>query len=93
MLTKTFEHPRVIFEVLSSTSGKRDRGPKMQAYQNIASVRLVVLVDPGERRFETYERVDDGEWAVGMPFGHDSRSDRPRLRDHRRGDVRRRLSG
>lgn len=52
--------------MLSPTSGKRDRGAKMQAYQNIASVRLVVLVDPGERRFETYERVDDDEWAVGM---------------------------
>ena len=64
--TRSFGFPSVIFEILSPSSVRRDRGRKLEAYRELDSVRLIVLVDAAERRFETYERVDDDEWAVGL---------------------------
>jgi Uma2 family endonuclease len=63
---RALAHPSIIFEVLSPSTERLDRVIKVQKYQAIASVLLIVLIDPKERRFETYARVDEDEWAVGL---------------------------
>lgn len=61
---KAFEHPSVLFEVLSPSTARYDREQKIVAYQDVSSVRLIVLVDPDREQFETYERIEEG-WKVG----------------------------
>ncbi len=62
--TKAFEHPVVVFEVLSPSTAYYDRGDKVARYREIESVRLIVLIDPVGQTFETYERLDADSWRV-----------------------------
>jgi len=61
---RAFRFPIVIFEVLSRSTARIDRVDKLLAYQDLGSVRLIVLIDPDRRMFETYERLEEG-WSVG----------------------------
>lgn len=61
---RTFRFPVVIFEVLSRSTARIDRVDKLLVYQDLGSVRLIVLSDPDRRMFETYERLEDS-WSVG----------------------------
>ena len=58
----SFERPSVIFEVLSSTALRIDRGAKLHEYQTIPSVRTIVYVDTDLERLETWERMGANEW-------------------------------
>jgi Uma2 family endonuclease len=51
--------PEIVFEVLSRSTQTFDRGPKLDAYQQIASLKQYVLVSQDEIR--VYER-DEGSW-------------------------------
>ncbi len=62
--TKSFDHPVVVFEVLSPSTAYYDRGDKVARYREIDSIRLIVLIDPVGRTFETYERLDADSWRV-----------------------------
>ena len=53
--------PEVVVEVLSRSTQGFDRGPKLDAYQQIASLRQYVLVAQEEIRVSVYER-DEGGW-------------------------------
>lgn len=65
LTVKAFRFPIVIFEVLSPSTSRTDRGDKVRRYQDVGSLRLIVLVDPERRTFETYERIEEG-WRVGL---------------------------
>ena len=54
--------PRVLFEVLSPSTQREDRGAKVPRYQEIATLDTIVLVDPAARVFETYERLGPAQW-------------------------------
>jgi Uma2 family endonuclease len=62
-------NPIVIFEVLSPSTEKYDRGVKFQHYRSIESLRDYVLVEQDHVLIEHYSRSDDASWT---------------LRDHRR---------
>ena len=53
--------PEIVFEVLSRSTQTFDRGPKLDAYQQIASLKQYVLISQDEIRVSVYER-DDGSW-------------------------------
>jgi Uma2 family endonuclease len=53
--------PEVVVEVLSRSTQGFDRGPKLDAYQQIASLRQYVLIAQEEIRVSAYER-DQGGW-------------------------------
>jgi Uma2 family endonuclease len=55
-------NPRVIVEVLSSTTERYDREQKRLYYQQLDSVREYVLVAQDRRRVEVWQRVDSG-WS------------------------------
>lgn len=57
-------NPQVIVEVLSPTTEARDRGAKWIAYQTIPTLRDYVMLAADRRRFEHYQREQDGKWTL-----------------------------
>lgn len=67
-----FERPSVVFEILSPSTARVDRGAKLTEYQAIESVHTIVFVDPDLERMETWDRVAANEWRdVQHPAGAD----------------------
>ena len=54
--------PKVLFEVLSETTEKYDRGAKSNQYRQIESLQEYVLVSQSEPHVEVFQRCLDGKW-------------------------------
>jgi Uma2 family endonuclease len=57
-------NPVAIFEVLSPSTEKYDRGLKFQLYRSIDSLKDCVLVNQEQVRVEQYTRQADGTWTL-----------------------------
>lgn len=55
-------NPTVLFEVLSPSTERYDRGEKFHHYQKIPTLRDYVLVSSQEPLIEVYHRLADGAW-------------------------------
>lgn len=53
--------PELVAEVLARSTQTFDRGPKLDAYQQIPSLKQYVLIAQDEVRVSVYDR-DDGSW-------------------------------
>ena len=60
---RILDDPRVIFEVLSPTTRRVDRGPKLDEYRAIESVEVIVLVDPATERLRVLRRTGPNAWS------------------------------
>jgi Uma2 family endonuclease len=58
-------NPIVIFEILSPSTEKYDRGVKFQHYRTIDSLKGYILVAQDAVRVEHYTRCDDNTWTLG----------------------------
>ena len=58
----TLLNPAVIFEILSESTERYDRGTKFAHYQRLSSLRVYVLVAQDRERVEVYTRQDGGFW-------------------------------
>lgn len=56
--------PALLMEVLSPSTAAYDRGDKFAAYRRLASLRQYVLVDPEQRRIESFTRTGEGQWLL-----------------------------
>ena len=56
-------NPTVIFEVLSPSTEKYDRGEKFRRYQQIESLQDYVMVSQDKARIENHHRQSDGTWT------------------------------
>lgn len=56
-------NPTVIFEVLSPSTEKYDRGVKFQYYLSIGTLKDYILVDQFAMRIEQYTRGAEGAWT------------------------------
>ncbi len=56
-------NPAVIFEVLSPSTEKYDRGLKFKYYGALESLKDYVLIDQNEARIEQFTRQSDGTWT------------------------------
>lgn len=56
------EHPTVIFEVLSPSTEKYDRGNKFKYYRQISSLPEYVLVDSESISVEVFQRGEGNFW-------------------------------
>ena len=63
LVTRVFRHPSVLFEILSPSTERYDRGQKIMRYHDVQSLRTVILVDPATRLIEVYER-EEGGWSL-----------------------------
>ncbi len=61
---ETLLNPVVIFEVLSKSTEKRDRGDKAADYFALASLREYVLVAQDKVRVEHFVRQSNNEWKL-----------------------------
>jgi Uma2 family endonuclease len=58
-------NPTLVVEVLSPSTEDYDRGEKREHYQQIASLREIVLVAHDQHRIEIYRRGAN-EWSRGQ---------------------------
>ena len=56
--------PVAIFEILSSSTEKYDRGSKFQLYRSIDSLKDYVLLNQEQVRIEQFTRHPDGTWNL-----------------------------
>lgn len=63
--------PVVIFEILSPSTAKEDRGTKLQDYRQIATIRDIVLITADSFHVEHWIRSGDG-WTVRDAIGRDT---------------------
>jgi Uma2 family endonuclease len=57
-------NPRVVFEVLSKSTEKHDRGDKAEDYFNLESLKDYVLVSQYRVRVEHFARQKNNEWTL-----------------------------
>lgn len=57
-------NPVVIFEVLSPSTEKYDRGLKLQHYRAVATLQDYILVDQSQIRIERYTRQENNLWTL-----------------------------
>ena len=62
--TDVILNPAIVVEVLSPSTEKYDRRTKLRHYQQIPSVREIVLVAQDEPFCERFARQADGSWTV-----------------------------
>jgi len=65
-------NPALVFEVLSESTERFDRGQKFVGYRSISSLRELVLVSQHERRVEHYVRQSDDTWVLRECAGQGS---------------------
>jgi Uma2 family endonuclease len=66
-------NPAIIFEILSPSTEKYDRGSKFQHYRTIESLREYVLVDQNQVQIEQYVRQPDNTWTFRDYQGLDAK--------------------
>lgn len=66
----TLINPSAVFEVLSPSTERYDRGAKLDGYITVATIGEIVLVRPDSARVERYVRVEDGwRWEATVGLG------------------------
>ncbi len=66
--TDTVQYPRLIVEVLSSSTEAYDRGRKFAYYRACPTVQEYVLIDTQNQAVEVYRRQSDTLWTL-HPYG------------------------
>ena len=65
-------NPKVIFEVLSKSTERYDRGAKFENYRKIASLEEYILVSQWDYVIDQFHRNESGNWAFQEIRGEDS---------------------
>jgi Uma2 family endonuclease len=61
-------NPTVVFEVLSPSTAKKDRGWKFEGYRRLESMREIVFVSQDALSVELWRRTPDGMWESHLPL-------------------------
>ncbi len=62
--TDTLLNPKVLFEILSDSTEKYDRGFKFENYRQLDSMQEFVIVSQTEPLVEVFQRLPDGDWLL-----------------------------
>ena len=68
---RTRTNPCLIIEVLSPSTGSIDQREKRIAYEQLASMRDYLIVDPDEMTVEHHRRVVEDRWSKATARGGD----------------------
>lgn len=68
----TLLNPIVLFEALSSSTERVDRGYKFDCYRTLPSLAAYVLISQWEPRIEVFTRQEDGSWRFEVASGTDA---------------------
>lgn len=69
---ETLTNPKVIFEVLSPSTTRLDRGRKAQLYREMPSLQAFVVVEQDAANIELMARNEAGDWVVTSYDGIDA---------------------
>jgi Uma2 family endonuclease len=73
----TLLNPMVIFEILSASTEKYDRGKKFEQYRTITTLQEYILVNQNNHLVEQYTRQTDNTWLLTI---HDTLESQIELR-------------
>ncbi len=76
---ETATNPTVVFEVLSESTERYDRGFKAENYRRLESLRVYVLVAQDSPHVEVYERQGDHSWLLREYKGLDAAAPIPAI--------------
>lgn len=62
LTSQIITNPNMVFEVLSPSTEKKDKGRKMVAYQSIPSLKAYFLIAQDKYKVSLYEKREDGVW-------------------------------
>ena len=65
-------NPKVIFEVLSKSTERYDRGAKFESYRKIASLEEYILVSQWDFAVDQFRRNEAGRWELTEIRGEDN---------------------
>ncbi len=71
--------PTVIFEVLSPSTARSDRGDKLVNYLALPTMRVYALVDQDQQRVTVYRRRQAGAWPREVLTGPDATLELPEI--------------
>ena len=57
---------KLIIEVLSPSTEKKDRGGKWIEYQKLSMLEEYLIIDPERRRIEIFRRIDATDWRLHL---------------------------
>jgi len=78
----TVKNPFMIFEVLSESTERYDRGDKFQAYRKLESLQAYVLVAQDKPLVEVFTKdASTGQWVLSEAQGSDSSIQLPKLEE------------
>ena len=69
---KSLQNPVVVFEVLSDSTERTDRGEKLICYQTIPSLEVYAIVSQKTPLVQVYERQSDDSWRYSLHQGVDA---------------------
>ncbi|MDE2750746.1 MAG: Uma2 family endonuclease [Chloroflexota bacterium] len=76
---ETLLNPKVIFEILSLSTERRDRGIKLRHYREIESLSDYVLISQSAFHIEHHSRLPDDTWLFTDVLGYDASLTLPTL--------------
>jgi Uma2 family endonuclease len=68
----TLVNPKVLVEVLSSSTEAYDRGAKFAHYRSIPSLEEYILISQDQKRVEHYRRIEPRQWLLTEYEGEDA---------------------
>ncbi len=68
----TAVNPVLVVEITSSSSEQYDRGAKLGHFQQVASLREIVVVSHRERQIEVHRREPDSSWSLHVSTQRDT---------------------
>lgn len=67
---RVLQYPSIVFEVLSPSTQRNDRGRKLIEYKQIDTVHTIVFVDAAKRLMDVHLRDGPNAWhSAILPFG------------------------
>lgn len=63
---RSFDDPKVIFEVLSESTARDDQGDKLAEYRALLSLDTIVFVDPANELTRVVQRLGPTSWRDDM---------------------------
>ena len=60
---KAFDDPRVVIEVLSPSTRRKDYGDKLEEYREMPSIDTIVFADPSTERLRIVQRTSPNSWS------------------------------
>ena len=63
---RSLTNPRLVVEVLSLSTERRDRGAKLDAYREREGLEDILLVRTNQRLVEHHHRIGESEWRVTL---------------------------